>query len=105
MFGQDSRVEALAGARPIQLDGGAADLQSSLGRVAVGPVLGMVFQMEVPFSFERRVEHVGEARLQQLWQIRWRKLALQLRTLRQLSEKLIKVRLHRRRRLVIFHMT
>jgi hypothetical protein len=61
--------------------------------------------MEVTFPFERRIEHMGQTSLQQLRQILWGELALQFRALCQLSKKMIQVRLHRHRRLVIFHVT
>jgi len=59
--------------------------------------------MNLPLPLERTLQHVGQAGLQQLWQIFRTELALQLWTLPQLREELIQVRLHRRRRLVIIH--
>jgi hypothetical protein len=49
VFGQEGGVKALAGAGPLQGDGGGPDVEGALGRIAVGTVLGMVLEMELPF--------------------------------------------------------
>ncbi len=78
VFRQEGRIEALAGAGPVQLNGGAADLEGTGGSKAVGAILRMVLEVELTLLLEGGVEDMGQARLQQLGQVGWRKLALQL---------------------------
>ena len=69
MFRQHGRVKALPGARALQFNRGAADLEGAFRSITVAAVLRMLLQMKLPFLLQSALQHVRQAGLEELGQI------------------------------------